>query len=62
MDGLFEVGYVGVYIRESHLQLGEFLSGCGIRLGVGESAVEASLEDAPDEFSVAFVRDLLNPL
>jgi len=31
-------------------------------LGVGESAIETSLEDTPDELGVAFVRDLLNPL
>jgi len=31
-------------------------------LGVSKSAIEASLEDAPDVVGVTFVRDLLNPV
>src|SRR6266446_2286240 len=61
-DGLFEVGYVGIYVWEPHLQLGEVFPGCRICLGVGKAMVEASLEDVPDEVGIAFVWDLLNPL
>jgi len=40
----------------------QFFPGRGISLGVGESVVEATLEDVPDVIRVILVVDLLNPL